>query len=100
MAKKENDCKKVLESKIEGKKWEEALDKAFKKNVQNVKVDGFRKGKCPKDIFLKKYGKESLYMDAAESLVGEAYDAVIKDNKDIVPVVQPSVGIKDIKNKW
>ena len=96
MAKKENDCKKVLESKIEGKKWEEALDKAFQKNVQNVKIDGFRKGKCPKDIFLKKYGKESLYMDAAESLVGEAYEAAIKDHKDIVPVVQPSVGIKDI----
>ena len=96
MAKKENEAKKVLEVKIEGADWTKANDKAFEKAVKNVTVDGFRKGKCPRDVFEKKYGKESLFMDAAESLVGDAYDKVIKENKDIVPVVQPSVGIKDI----
>ena len=96
MAKKENENKKVLETRIEGEKWTKAVDKSFEKNVKNVTVDGFRKGKCPRDIFEKKYGKESLYVDAAESLVGEAYDEVIKANKDIVPVVQPRVDIKAI----
>ncbi len=99
MAKKENDNRKVLEIKFEGAKWEKAQDDAFKKNVANVTIDGFRKGKCPKDVFLKKYGKESLYIDAAESLVGDAYDEAIKDNKDIVPVVQPRVDIKAIDEK-
>jgi len=99
MAKKENNNKIVLDIKIDGEKWEKAQDEAFKKAVKNVTIDGFRKGKCPKDVFLKKYGKESLYIDAAESLVGDAYDEAIKDNKDIVPVVQPRVDIKAIDEK-
>ena len=99
MAKKENENKRVVEIKIEGEKWEKANDEAFKKAVKNVTIDGFRKGKCPKDVFLKKYGKESLYIDAAESLVGDAYDGVIKENSDIIPVVQPRVDIKAIDDK-
>ena len=83
MAKKDNENKVVTEVKIEGKKWTDANDKAFKEAVKNVTVDGFRKGKCPRDIFEKKYGKESLYIDAAESLVHDAFDEAIKQNKDI-----------------
>ena len=96
MAKKENENRKVLETKIEGEKWTKAVDASFEKNVKNVTVDGFRKGKCPRDIFEKKFGKESSYVDAAEALVGEAYDEIIKKNKDIIPVVQPRVDIKAI----
>ena len=96
MAKKENDNRKVIEIKIEGDTWTKANDKAFEKARANVTVDGFRKGKCPRDIFEKKYGKESLYIDAAETLVGDAYDEVVKNNKDLVPVVQPRVDIKAI----
>ena len=99
MAKKDTKNRKEIEVKFDGAKWEKAQDDAFKKNVANVTIDGFRKGKCPKDVFLKKYGKESLYMDAAESLVGDAYDEVIKNNKDLVPVVQPRVDIKSIDEK-
>ena len=99
MAKKEVENRKEIEVSFDGAKWEKAQDDAFKKNVANVTIDGFRKGKCPKDVFLKKYGKESLYMDAAESLVSDAYDEVIKNNKDLVPVVQPRVDIKSIDEK-
>ena len=98
MAKKEEN-KKVVEIKIEGDKWTKANDKAFDKAVKNVTVDGFRKGKCPRDIFEKKYGKESLYVDAAESLVEEAFTEAMKENKDIVPVTQPRVDIKKIDEK-
>jgi len=99
MAKKENNNRIVLDIKIDGDKWEKAQDAAFEKARKNVTIDGFRKGKCPKDVFLKKYGKESLYIDAAESLVGDAYDEAIKENKDLVPVVQPRVDIKAIDEK-
>ena len=99
MAKKEAENRIEIEVKFDGAKWEKAQDDAFKKNVANVTIDGFRKGKCPKDVFLKKYGKESLYMDAAEALVGEAFDEVVKNNKDLKPVVQPRVDIKSIDEK-
>ena len=35
-----------------------ALDKAFTKANAKAKIDGFRPGHAPKDVFLKKYGKE------------------------------------------
>ena len=65
--------------KIDGDNWKEALDKAFKKLNKTAKIDGFRPGKAPKDVFLKKYGKESLYLDAADIVLPEAYDKMIKE---------------------
>ena len=68
MAKKEKINKLEITITIEGKEWQDALDKAFKQKVKTVAVDGFRKGKCPRDIYEKKFGKESLYIEGAESL--------------------------------
>lgn len=96
MAKKETKNKIELTVKIEGEEWTKSVDSAFKKNVKNVTVDGFRKGKCPRDIYEKKYGKESLYIDAAEGLLQDAYRKVMEENKDIIPVVRPSVDIKSM----
>ena len=41
---------KEFETKIEGKAWSDALDKAFNIKKKDLKVDGFRKGNCPKDF--------------------------------------------------
>lgn len=89
--------KNVLEltQKMEGEVWTKAIDQAFEKKNKEVTIDGFRKGKAPKDVFLKKYGKESLYLDAAETLLQSAYEKVLEENK-VVPVVQPTVDIKSI----
>lgn len=81
--------------KFDGEKWSDALDRAFKDKQKDAKVDGFRKGKVPRDIYEKHYGKESLYMPAAESLVQDAYEKAMDDSK-LVPVVQPSVDLKSI----
>ncbi len=94
--KEKQENKKELTIKIAGNEWEGALDKAFQKKVKTVTVDGFRKGKCPRNVFEKKYGKESLYIDAAEALVGDAYEKVMAENKEIIPVIQPRVDIKSI----
>ncbi len=83
--------------KIEGKKWEEALEKSFKKNVKEVKVDGFRKGSVPKNVYIKKYGIESLFMDAVNEAIPDAYDEVEK--KKLMPIIQPKVDIKHIDEK-
>ena len=81
--------------KIEGKEWEDALTKAFEKANKNAKIDGFRPGKAPRHIFEKKYGKESLYMDAVDLVLQDKYTKVIEDSK-LEPVVQPKVDIKSI----
>ena len=55
---------KEIEIKIEGSSWQNALDKAYKKKNQEVKIEGFRKGTAPKNIYIKKMGIETLYLDA------------------------------------
>ena len=60
------DAIKEITIKIEGKAWEDALNQAFEKANKKAKIDGFRPGKAPKDVFIKKYGKESLFLDAAD----------------------------------
>lgn len=81
--------------KIEGKQWKNALDKAFSKKQKTAKVDGFRTGKVPRDIYEKHFGKESLFLDAADLLLQEAYLKAMEDSK-LVPVVQPTVDLKGI----
>ena len=46
----------VKEIKIDGEAWSKCLDDAFKKKNKEVKIDGFRKGAAPKDMFIKKFG--------------------------------------------
>lgn len=81
--------------KIEGSLWQEAIDKAFNNKKKDLKVDGFRKGQCPKDLYIKKFGIESLFMDAVDLSINEAYKTVINDNK-LVPVCEPKVDVSDI----
>ncbi len=79
--------------KISKEKFDEAIDKAFEKKKSSIKMDGFRQGKVPKDVYFKKAGKESLYMDALDILLPDAYDEVMKNYK---PIIDPKVDIKSI----
>ena len=92
---------KEIKMELEGKEWEKCLDKAFQKNNKKAKIDGFRPGKAPKDVFIKKYGIESLFMDAADEAIYVAYDKVINENKDIVDklVARPDINIESIDEK-
>ena len=81
--------------KIEGAEWTKALDTAFAKRQKTAKVDGFRKGKVPRDIYEKNFGKESLYFDAADALLQVAYLKAMEESK-LIPVVQPAVDLKSI----
>ncbi len=85
----------VKEIKIEGEEWQKALDKAFKKQSKNVKIDGFRKGSVPKDMFIKKMGIESLYKDALDEVVDEGYKKVLDETK-VIPACEPNLNVKTI----
>ena len=91
-----NKNEKEIIIKIDGKEWQDALDKAYEQESKKAKIDGFRPGKAPKEIFLKKYGKESLFMAAADLSINTAYDKMLEDNKDLEIVAQPELGLKSI----
>ena len=84
-----------IEIKIEGKEWESALDYSFKKNVKDAKIDGFRKGAIPKEMYIKKFGIESLFMDAANHVFESAYKKAM-DKRKVEPVIEPVVDIKSV----
>ena len=90
---------KEIEYKIEGSEWASAIDKAFIKANKNAKIDGFRPGKAPKEVFIKKYGEESLFMDAADIVVDDAYKKMIEENKDLEIVAQPEMKLKSISKE-
>lgn len=97
--KKSKNIKEVV-IKIEGEKWAKALDDTFKEVNKNTEIDGFRKGKAPKSVFLKKYGIESLFMKAAEKCIDDAYAQMIEENKDLQIAAQPLADIKSIDEKY
>lgn len=85
-----------VEIKLE-KEWVSALDTVFKKKNKEVKIDGFRKGTAPKDIYIKKFGIESLYADAVDACVNVAYKKALEDKK-LVPVIEPAVDVTGISD--
>ncbi|WP_168123784.1 trigger factor [Paenibacillus sp. HB172176] len=81
-----------IEVEVEAEKVASALDQAFKKVAVKVNVPGFRKGKVPRGIFESRFGVESLYQDAIDILLPEAYTAAVQEN-DIKPVDRPEIDV-------
>ncbi len=88
--------KEVYTLKLEGKEWKDCLDKSFKKERKDLKVDGFRKGQVPEEIFIKKFGIERLYTNAIDYAVDILYAKLMEDPKTVVPAATPSIDIKNI----
>ena len=84
-----------IEIKLEGKEWKDAVDRAFESEVKEAKVDGFRKGKVPRAVYEKKYGKASLYYTAINNEIGNLYSKVLKDNK-LEPIMDPKIDVVDV----
>jgi trigger factor len=86
----------VLTFEVDAQSFNNALDQAFKKVVKTVNIPGFRKGKIPRMIFEQRFGVESLYQDAIDFLLPEAYSKAI-DETGIEPVDQPNIDIEKIE---
>ena len=76
----EKKAKNIHEIKIEisGEDWKKVLDDTFKKVIKTVKIDGFRPGKAPREVFEKKYGKASLVAEAVEGKMQDAYKEALE----------------------
>jgi trigger factor len=86
----------VLTVEVSAEKVNEGLTAAFNKVVKQVNVPGFRKGKMPRAMFEKRFGVESLYQDALDILLPEAYGSAI-DEAGIEPVDRPDIDIEQME---
>ncbi|MFD1018945.1 trigger factor [Thalassobacillus hwangdonensis] len=86
----------LLTVEVPADQFDAALDQAFKKVVKQVQVPGFRKGKMPRKMFEQRFGVESLYQDALDIVLPEAYMQAVQET-EIEPVDRPEVDVKEIE---
>ncbi|RIN87101.1 trigger factor, partial [Mammaliicoccus sciuri] len=75
---------------------DKGLDKAFKKVVKQINVPGFRKGKMPRPLFEQRFGVESLYQDALDFILPEAYGNAVEE-AEINPVDRPEIDVTQME---
>ncbi|MBQ8253904.1 MAG: trigger factor [Clostridia bacterium] len=68
-----------IEIAIDKESFDKAVEAAYRKNVKNMNVPGFRKGKAPRSVVEKMYGKGVFYDEAINALLPKAYDEAITE---------------------
>ncbi len=72
---------------VDGETFEKAVNAVYKRQVKNISIQGFRKGKAPRKVVEKMYGTEVFYEDAMQDCYPEAlYEAAKEANVKIVKV--------------
>lgn len=72
---------------VNGETFEKAVNAVYKKQVKNISIQGFRKGKAPRSVIEKMYGSEVFYEDAMQDCYPEAlYEAAKEADVKIVTV--------------
>ncbi len=69
---------------------------AFANLQKELSVEGFRKGKVPKEIAEKHLAKETIYQELLKSLLSKLYDEVIK-KENLQPIVSPKIDLTKAK---
>lgn len=88
--------KGTLTFDIDAETIQKGIDHAFTRTQKRISVPGFRKGHVPRTIFNQMYGEESLYQDALNDVLPDAYEAAIKE-AGIEPVDQPQVNVESME---
>ena len=90
---KDNEAKLIIE--VPAEDFDKAIDEAYEKNKDRFKVDGFRKGKVPREMIEKVYGVGVFYDDAANAVIPEAYAEAAKES-GLEIVARPEIQVTKI----
>lgn len=85
----------TLELSIDHDTFENAINRVFKKQAGKFNIPGFRKGKAPRSIIEKMYGKGFFYEDAINDLLPTVYEEALKES-ELDVVGKPEFDIKNI----
>ncbi len=81
---------------VSADKLEKAIQDAYMKQKNRIRIPGFRKGKVPRAMIEKVYGPEVFFDDAANTLINETYpEAMEESSLDIVS--RPQVEVTQIE---
>ena len=84
---------------FDGEEWKAAIQKAYLKNRSRFAVNGFRKGKAPKNVIEHAYGKGIFYEDALNILFSENYGTIIeKEAENFMVVGDPELSVEKLED--
>lgn len=89
-----NMAKLTIEASAED--LEKAIEKAYQKQKSQISIPGFRKGKVPRQMIEKMYGKEVFYEDAANALIPDAYEKALEECEEDI-VSSPKIEVTQIE---
>lgn len=81
---------------ISPEQFDKAMDIAYNKAKKQIAIPGFRKGKAPRKLVEKAYGKEIFYEDAINAVLPEMYDEAVKD-LELEVMSRPEVNVDAIE---
>lgn len=84
-----------LTVEVKGEQFSQAVEDAFRKNMKKITVPGFRKGKAPRAMVEKLYGKGMFLEDAMNALYPAAYSAAV-DEAGITPVDSADIEVLNV----
>lgn len=84
--------KQEFSFELKGKEWNALQNDAFEKVNKKAKIDGFRPGKAPRDVYEKKYGKSDILFEAADMAIKKEYERLLT-KENIMPVIEPKVDL-------
>ena len=87
----------TLTIEVSPEEFDRAVQKVYEKQKKNIAVPGFRKGKVPRVMIEKMYGKEIFFEDAANECIPEAYENALNENEDLDVVSRPSINVTQIE---
>ena len=85
----------TIEFSVEKATFDKAVNNAYRKQVGKINVPGFRKGKAPRSVIEKMYGKGFFYEDAINEVLPDAFDAALDESK-LKMVGQPEFDVVSI----
>ena len=89
------DGRVLLEFLVDRATFDEAVTAVYRREVGKINIPGFRKGKAPKSIIEKMYGKEIFFEDAINDIIPEAYTAAVEAS-GIKAVGRPEIDLVGI----
>ncbi len=82
---------------VDEKTWKDAQEKAFNKLAENVTIDGFRKGKAPKNLVKARIDQMKVLDEAINALLPKIYEEILTKDQ-IRPFARPTVDVTKVSD--
>ncbi len=85
-----------LTIEVSAEELEKAIESVYQRSKKNISVPGFRKGKVPRKMIERMYGKEVFYEDAVNDLLPDAYEDALEECEEEI-VSSPKIEVIQVE---